>query len=79
METQWAPIQARATFRELRHANCWEDASLVAEALEPLDGACGLSIASAGDSTLSLVARGARDVWAVDVSAPQLALVEVMR
>ena len=71
------PIQDRASFREIRYANCWEDAAVVCAALEPLDGARCLSIASAGDNTLSLVARGARDVVAVDVSAAQLALLEL--
>jgi S-adenosylmethionine-diacylglycerol 3-amino-3-carboxypropyl transferase len=70
-------IEERASFRELRYASCWEDALVVAEALEPLEGARCLSIASAGDNTLSLVARGAGEVWAVDVSPAQLALVEL--
>jgi S-adenosylmethionine-diacylglycerol 3-amino-3-carboxypropyl transferase len=54
-------IEERTSFQELRYASCWEDATVVARALEPLDGARCLSIASAGDNTLSLVARGARD------------------
>ena len=70
-------IEERTSFRELRYASCWEDATVVAQALEPLDGARCLSIASAGDNTLSLAARGARDVWAVDLSSAQLALVEL--
>ena len=71
------PIQSRASFDELRYANCWEDAAIVARALEPMEGARCLSIASAGDNTLSLLARGAGEVWAVDVSPAQLALVEL--
>jgi S-adenosylmethionine-diacylglycerol 3-amino-3-carboxypropyl transferase len=71
------PIQSRASFQKLRYASCWEDAAVVAEALDPLEGARCLSIASAGDNTLSLLARGAGEVWAVDVSPAQLALVEL--
>lgn len=72
-----APIQDRASFREIRYSNCWEDAAVACAALEPLAGARCLSIASAGDNTLSLLARGARDVVAVDLSAAQLALLEL--
>ena len=71
------PIEARAGFTELRYANCWEDAEVVATALAPLDGARCVSVASAGDNTLSLVARGAAHVTAVDVSSAQLALLEL--
>ena len=71
------PIQSRASFQKLRYASCWEDAAVVAEALDPLEGTRCLSIASAGDNTLSLLARGAGEVWAVDVSPAQLALVEL--
>jgi S-adenosylmethionine-diacylglycerol 3-amino-3-carboxypropyl transferase len=72
-----APIQERTSFQELRYSSCWEDAAVVAEALQPLPGARCLSIASAGDNALSLLARGAGEVIAVDVSAAQLALVEL--
>lgn len=63
--------------RELRYANCWEDAHVLVEALGPLEGARCLSIASGGDNTLSLLARGAEHVLALDVSATQLALLEL--
>jgi S-adenosylmethionine-diacylglycerol 3-amino-3-carboxypropyl transferase len=72
-----APIQERTSFADIRYANCWEDAEVLACALAPLDGARCLSIASAGDNTLSLLARGARSVVAVDLSAAQLALLEL--
>jgi S-adenosylmethionine-diacylglycerol 3-amino-3-carboxypropyl transferase len=77
MHRERTAIEERTSFRELRYASCWEDATVLVEALEPLDGARCLSIASAGDNTLSLVARGVGDVWAVDVSPAQLALVEL--
>jgi S-adenosylmethionine-diacylglycerol 3-amino-3-carboxypropyl transferase len=69
----------RATSRErrIRYSNCWEDATVVCEALAPLENARCLSIASAGDNTLSLLGRGAASVVAVDRSFAQLALVEL--
>ena len=74
-----APIEERASFERLRYANCWEDADVLARALAPLDGAACLSIASAGDNTFSVLARGAARVLAVDLSAAQVALVALKR
>jgi S-adenosylmethionine:diacylglycerol 3-amino-3-carboxypropyl transferase len=70
-------IDRRARFDEVRYANCWEDAAVLARALEPVAGARCLSIASGGDNALFLVARGAAHVLAVDVSPAQLALVQL--
>jgi S-adenosylmethionine:diacylglycerol 3-amino-3-carboxypropyl transferase len=74
-----APVQERASFTRLRYANCWEDADVVARALSPLEGARCLSIASAGDNSFSLLARGAARVLAVDLSPAQIALVALKR
>jgi S-adenosylmethionine-diacylglycerol 3-amino-3-carboxypropyl transferase len=74
-----APIHERASFARLRYANCWEDADVVARALAPLEGARCLSIASGGDNSFSLLARGAARVLAVDLSPAQLALVALKR
>ena len=69
--------EPRTWLRGLRYASCWEDAAVVAEALAPLAGARCLSVASGGDNTLSILARGPRSVLAVDVNPAQLALVEL--
>jgi len=61
----------------IRYANCWEDAEVLSRGLAPLAGARCLSIASAGDNALSLLARGAASVVAVDRSPGQLALLEL--
>lgn len=61
----------------IRYSNCWEDADVLAEALAPLPGARCLSIASAGDNALSLLAGGAGSVLAVDRSPAQLFLTEL--
>lgn len=67
----------RADFSEIRYAQCWEDADVLLEGLEPGPGKNCLSIASGGDNTLSLLARGPARVLAVDLSAAQIACVEL--
>jgi S-adenosylmethionine:diacylglycerol 3-amino-3-carboxypropyl transferase len=74
-----APIQERASFAPLRYANCWEDADVLVRALAPIDGARCLSIASGGDNSFSLIARGAERVLAVDLGPAQIALVALKR
>ena len=69
-------IEDRASFEFVRYANCWEDADVLCEALRARPGARILSIASAGDNTLALLAEGA-DVVAADLSAAQLACLEL--
>ena len=71
-------IQQRARFDLIRYANCWEDAEVLCAALNPTEGKRFLSIASAGDNSFSLLAHGA-EVVAVDLSAAQLACVELRR
>ena len=71
-------IEDRTKFNLIRYANCWEDADILVEALRPGPGKRFLSIASAGDNSLSLIAGGA-EVVAVDLSAAQLACVELRR
>lgn len=69
-------IEERARFDLVRYANCWEDAEVLCRALAPAPGRRYLSIASAGDNSFSLLATGA-EVVAADLSAAQLALVEL--
>jgi S-adenosylmethionine-diacylglycerol 3-amino-3-carboxypropyl transferase len=72
-----APIQERTRFTRLRYANCWEDAAVLVQGLAPVAGARCLSVASGGDNTFSLLARGAAHVLAVDLSPAQIALVDL--
>ena len=67
----------RADFSTLRYAQCWEDADVLLEALDPQPGHLCLSIGSAGDNALALLSRGPEAVLAVDVSAAQLACFEL--
>lgn len=72
-------LAPRARFDFVRYANCWEDARVLVAALRPRPGSRMLSIASAGDNAFALLAAGADEVVAADLSAPQLALVELKR
>jgi S-adenosylmethionine-diacylglycerol 3-amino-3-carboxypropyl transferase len=71
-------IKDRADFGKIRYANCWEDADILCQALQPAEGKRFLSIASAGDNSFSLIASGAA-VVACDLSLAQLAIVELRR
>lgn len=67
----------RADFSGIRYAQCWEDADVLLEALQPGPRKRCLSIASAGDNTLAMLARGPEHVLAIDLSAAQLACLEL--
>ncbi len=69
-------IDERADFGIIRYANCWEDADVLCAALEPAPDKRILSIASAGDNALALLAGGC-EVVAADLSPAQLACVEL--
>ncbi|HEY0972261.1 MAG TPA: BtaA family protein [Gemmatimonadales bacterium] len=61
----------------LRYAQCWEDADVLLAALDVQPGDTCISIASAGDNSLSLLSRGAGRVIAVDLNPAQLAALEL--
>lgn len=68
----------RADFRSvLRYAQCWEDADILLEALDIQPGDTCVSIASAGDNTLSLLTRNPARVIAIDLNPAQLAALEL--
>ena len=68
---------ARADVTGIRYAQCWEDADVLLEALDVQPGDVCLSIASAGDNTLALLARQPERVIVVDLSPAQLACLEL--
>jgi S-adenosylmethionine-diacylglycerol 3-amino-3-carboxypropyl transferase len=72
-------IEQRARFDIIRYANCWEDADVLLPALAVREGGAYLSIASAGDNTLSLLHAKPSMVLAVDISATQLACLELRK
>jgi S-adenosylmethionine-diacylglycerol 3-amino-3-carboxypropyl transferase len=67
----------RADFSEIRYAQCWEDADVLLEALSIQPESACLSIASAGDNALAMLSKGPRKVLAIDLSAAQLAALEL--
>ena len=70
-------IEERAKFDKIRYANCWEDPELLLEVFE--DSGKFISIASAGDNSLSLLTKNPELVYAVDLSIPQIACSELKK
>jgi len=71
-------IAHKADFALVRYANCWEDADVLVEALAArARGGRVLSIASAGDNVLALLTQAPQLIVAVDLSAAQLACLEL--
>ncbi len=68
--------QEKADFSKIRYAQCWEDADILLPALRIGPESSVVSIASAGDNTLSILACNPRHVHALDLSAPQLACLD---
>jgi len=66
-----------ATNPRIRYAQCWEDADVLLQALDVQPGDVCLSIVSGGENTLSLLTRRPQRVIAVDLSAAQLACLEI--
>lgn len=78
MSATGAPRVANAAdFSVIRYAQCWEDADVLVAALAPQPGQTLVSVASAGDNTLALLIGGPARVVAVDLSAAQLACLEL--
>ena len=61
----------------IAYAQCWEDADVLVQALDPRPGMACLSIASAGDNTLALLAKSPARVVALDMNPAQLACLEL--
>ena len=78
MSQSRAAIGERAAFDFIRYASVWEDADVLCEALAPVArGGRLCSIASAGDNVLALLTLDPAEVVAVDLSAAQLACLEL--
>jgi len=66
-------VTRRAKCPDIRYAQVWEDADVLLEALDiQPDNEC-VSIASAGDNALAMLAKGPRRVIALDPNLAQLA------
>ncbi len=71
------PDASASPFTILRYAQCWEDADILVDGLDVQPGDVCLSIASAGDNTLSLLTRSPARVIAVDLNPTQIAALEL--
>jgi S-adenosylmethionine-diacylglycerol 3-amino-3-carboxypropyl transferase len=65
-------IEGRARFDQIRYAQVWEDADVLVAALRIQPGDTVVSIASAGDNAIALLAQGAERVIAADLNPTQL-------
>lgn len=74
-----AEVELAADFSTIHYAQCWEDADILLEALAVHPGDRCLSVASGGENSLSLLVADPSVVVAVDLSRPQIALVELKR
>lgn len=68
---------AHADFSFVRYAQVWEDADILLEALNIKPGASCLSISSAGDNALAMLACDPERVIALDLNKAQLACLEL--
>lgn len=64
-------------FKSILYGQCWEDADVLVEALPITNRSVCLSIVSAGDNTLALLAHGPKKVIAIDVHPAQMACLEL--
>lgn len=69
-------IQDHAEFNAVRYANCWEDADILMQAMQPFGRHC-LSIGSAGDNSFSMLAEGASHVTIAEMNPAQVACIKL--
>ncbi|MGJ8657409.1 MAG: DUF3419 family protein [Akkermansiaceae bacterium] len=69
-------IQDHAEFNAVRYANCWEDADILMQAMQPNGRHC-LSIGSAGDNSFSMLAEGASHVTIAEMNPAQIACIKL--
>lgn len=72
-------IDGIVDFSKIRYAQCWEDADVLLPALGDIRGKEILSIGSAGDNSLAILTRNPKKVIAVDMSASQIACIELKK
>ena len=70
-------VESRADFSRLRYAQVWEDADILLEGLAIQPGDVCLSIASAGDNALAMLAQNPAKVVALDLNPAQLYCLEL--
>ena len=76
MTTQ-SEIGDKANFSIIRYAQVWEDADVLIEGLDIQEGELCVSIASAGDNALAMLAQSPAKVIALDLNPAQLFCLEL--
>ncbi|MCK5028076.1 MAG: DUF3419 family protein [Bacteroidales bacterium] len=69
----------KVSFDKIRYANCWEDADVLIEAINPKKDDVILSIGSAGDNCFTLLSESPASVIVYDISKVQLFLIELKK
>ena len=69
-------VEEYAKFNLIRYAQVWEDADVLLEALDINENDNILSIASAGENALSMLAKNPNKVFAIDLSNDQIICTE---
>lgn len=72
-------IEQKASFNIMRYAQCWEDADVLIKSLNINKEDVCLSIASAGENSLSLLSESPKKVIAIDMNPIQLYAVELRK
>lgn len=70
-------VEGHADFSHIRYAQVWEDADILLEGLAIQPGDVCLSIASAGDNALAMLAQNPAKVVALDLNPAQLYCLEL--
>ena len=70
-------VATRADFTRIRYGQLWEDAAVLLEGLQIGPGDICLSVASAGDNALAMLAEGPDRVFALDLNPAQIACLEL--
>lgn len=70
-------VENYAKFDMIRYAQVWEDADILLEALDINEDDNVLSIASAGENSLSILAKNPKKVYAIDLNKNQIACTEL--
>lgn len=70
-------IETRADFSSIRYGQLWEDADVLLQGLDIQKGEVCLSICSAGDNALAMLARDPERVVALDLNPAQLYCLEL--
>lgn len=69
-------IEDYAKFDIIRYAQVWEDADILLEALDIKENDNILSIASAGENSISMLIKNPKKVYAIDLNKNQIACTE---